>query len=82
MAGAIAGTGNSSYYLYTGQSYWTGSPSYYAGGSAYVFVVASSGFLDSYYVYNTPNGVRPVVSLKSNIGITGSGTYNDPYLVN
>jgi hypothetical protein len=81
MAGAIAGTGNSSYYLYTGQSYWTGSPYFYNGSYAFGFIVNSSGTLDNLNV-NYARGVRPVVSLKSNIGITGSGTYNDPYLVN
>ena len=81
MAGAIYGTANSSYYLYTGQSYWTGSPYSYNSGNADVFAVNSSGNLNVNIVYGA-FGVRPVVSLKSNIGITGSGTYNDPYLVN
>ena len=72
---------NSSYYLYTGQNYWTMSPTRFNGGYAYVFRVNSSGHLGSdrvYYKY----GVRPVINLKANIQFSeGNGTSDKPLVV-
>ena len=78
-AGAKLGTPNSSYYLYTGQSYWTMSPrlyDYYAS----VHTVASNGNVGNGYV-NSSNGIRPVINLKADILLKGSGTSTDPYVV-
>ena len=72
-------SGNSNNYLYTGQYYWTMSPSWCSGG-ARVFRVNSSGYLD-YYIVNNAFGVRPVINLKSAIAITGSGTTSDPFRI-
>ena len=81
MAGGVFGTSNSSYYLYTNQSYWLGSPYYfYSGGYDSEFFAYSSGDLSSSDVI-LYNGVRPVVSLSSNVKLLGSGTYNDVYRV-
>ena len=83
MAGGVYGSGNtnSSYYLYTNQYYWSGSPySFYSGGLAYGFLVFSSGYLGNDFVYIT-YGARPVVSLSSKAKLSGSGTYNDVYTV-
>ena len=81
MAGGVYGTSNSSYYLYTGQYYWTMSPYYFnSSGRAYVFVVNSSGGLSNWrvaYAY----GVRPVLNLSADVTLTGSGTQTDPYVV-
>ena len=72
---------NSSYYLYTGQNYWTMSP--YSYPDARVFHVASSGFLDGDTYVGYPYGVRPVINLKADVQISsGSGTANQPYIVN
>ena len=71
---------NTNNYLYTGQIYWTMSPSWYNNGFAYVFNVDGLGSLDGWDV-NSTNGVRPVINLKSAIAITGSGTISDPYEV-
>ena len=80
MGGAAYGRSNSSYYLYTGNYYWTMSPSVFNGSLAYEFVVYSSGNINYFLVYNT-YGVRPVISLKSDISVIGNGTQNDPYVV-
>ena len=80
MGGAVYGSSNSSYYLYTGSTYWTMSPFLFNGSSAYEFYVHSNGRIYNYFVY-LPYGVRPVLSLKSDISVTGSGTQNDPFLV-
>ena len=78
MGGVVYATSNSSYYLYTGYFYWTMSPSYFNGSSASEFGAAR--YLDGSYV-DDARGVRPVLSLKSDISVTGSGTQNDPFLV-
>ena len=82
MAGGKYGTGNSTYYLYTNQYYWSGSPTYfYSGGRiAYGFLVNSSGGLSAINVNGT-DGARPVVSLSSKAKLSGNGTYSKPYIV-
>ena len=74
-------TNNASYYLYNGQNYWTMSPGYWGGGSAYVFYVASNGYLD-YWGVGSKFGVRPVINLKADtLFASGDGTLNNPYIV-
>ena len=80
MGGAVNGSSNSSYYLYTGQWYWTMSPYYFSARVASEFYVRSNGDILGSNVRST-GGVRPVLSLKSDISVTGSGTQNDPYVV-
>ena len=81
MAGGKSGTGNSTYYLYTNQYYWSGSPIIFSSsGDAGEFGVDSSGYWNTYYVYSTL-GVRPVVSLSSKAKLSGNGTYSKPYTV-
>ncbi|HIR74775.1 TPA: hypothetical protein IAB95_04680, partial [Candidatus Ventrenecus avicola] len=56
---------DSGYYLYTGNNYWTMSPSYFYGSYAYMRYVHASGNagynISMIYSY----GVRPVLNLKS-----------------
>ncbi len=79
MAGVNwATSSNSSYYLYTGNNYWTMSPSNFNGSNARGFSGGSYLSIDG---VNSTSGVRPVLSLKSGISVTGSGTQNDPYVV-
>ena len=80
-AGGKYNSNNKNYYLYTGNYFLTMSPydffgSYYAG----VFVVFNEGLLGRYYV-NGAGGVRPVVSLKSNVLLYGNGTTSDPFRI-
>ena len=68
-------------YLCTEEYYWTMSPSFFEGISAYVFNIDSSGSLvDNYYV-NRTHSVRPVINLRADVQITGSGTTSDPFKV-
>ena len=69
---------NNSYYLYTGDRYWLFSPYYFNSDSAFVWNVGAGGGLDAVYV-NRSVGLRPVISLKSNIGFSGNGTMNNPF---
>ena len=83
MAGGVYGSSNSnsSYYLYTNQFYWSGSPYYFrSSGIAYGFTVSSLGYVTSSYVpYDI--GARPVISLSSEAKLTGDGTWNNVYEV-
>ena len=83
FAGTFPWSGNNNNnYLKTGRSYWTMSS--YHGFHAYVFYVAYSGSMGGYYVDETfedSYGVRPVINLRADIEITGSGTTSDPFRV-
>ena len=80
MAGGVVGSRNRSYYLYINNSYWTGSPGFFDGSSAYEHQVSVDGTLGSIYM-NYLLGVRPVISLSPKAKLSGSGTYNDVYTV-
>ena len=81
-AGGKFGTGNSTYYLYTNQYYWSGSPSDIdSSGYADEFIVYSSGSIGINYVVDYGIGARPVVSLSSKAKLSGNGTYSKPYTV-
>ena len=81
-AGGKSGTDNNEYYLYSGKSYWTMAPYWYASGYARVLIVNNYGYLSLYNVNGTAHGaVRPVVSLKSDAISRGSGTAASPFLV-
>ena len=74
-------SGNTNNYLYTGQYYWTMSPSDFNSSYANVFFVTYVGYLYNYDVTWTDSGVRPVINLKSATAITGSGSKTDPFKV-
>ena len=66
-------------WLYKNSYYWTQSP--YSSSSNIVFLVSSSGIVDSNYAFNA-YGVVPAVYLKSNILIeSGEGTIDNPYIL-
>ena len=69
-------------YLYTGQYYWTMSPyGFDNSGYAVVFSVTSTGQLSYSDVDWAVPGVRPVINLKADVTLTGSGSSTDPYVV-
>ena len=83
-AGGTYDTVNQSYYLYTGQEYWTISPSvfYNSNSSAFVFYIDVYGQSQNYFGdANITYGVRPVINLKGSLTLSGSGTSTDPYVV-
>ena len=73
---------NATYYLYTGNYYWTMSLIYFGSyeSAARVWIVYSAGILNYYYV-TSGGGVRPVINLKSGSLSKGSGTADDPYMI-
>ena len=80
-AGGVYGINNQSFYLYTNQDYWTMTPYQYNNDGVYVFSMWSGGNLTAGWV-NRVYGVRPVINLKADVTISGSGTTTDPYVVN
>ena len=82
MGGLPWSGSTTSNYLYTGQHYWTMSPSYFSASnsSAGVFYVYSNGQLGNGSV-NITRGVRPVINLSADVKVTGSGTSSDPFVV-
>lgn len=83
FAGGVYLSANPEYYLYTGQTYWTMSPSHFNSSfaPANTWHVNSTGYLSAFWV-TTSSGVRPVINLSPDILITGGdGTKNNPYTV-
>ena len=78
--GVVGSSSNSSYYLYNNANYWTMSPCGFGDGTAYVFVVNDDGNLDYWNVASTI-GIRPVINIRSNVELTGTGSQNDPFKV-
>lgn len=83
MAGAVNGKVNKSYYLYTGQAFWTMSPRSSGNTTGYYgnFGINNTGGYGNYYVHSYAFGLRPVISLSSQIKLSGNGTYNNVYEV-
>ncbi len=87
FAGGVWNKGNTGYWLYTKQYYWTMSPSDFSVHSdAHVFLVNSDGDLEGYTV-SYANGLRPVINLKSDTKFKfdhadkPKGTSDNPYIV-
>lgn len=70
---------NSGYYLYTGKGYWTFSPSYFFYINAVVRNVHYYGKADTSNVRYASCGVRPVISLTSEVLEQGDGTASNPF---
>ena len=80
LTGITYNTANTGSYLYTGQDFWTMSPARFNGSYAYVFVVDSHDPL-GYNDVTSTYGVRPVINLRADVQLTGSGTTSDPFKV-
>ena len=79
-AGGVVGSNNTSYYLYNNAYYWTMSPYNYSS-RARVFNVYVSGNLNGDWSVTSTYGVRPVINIRSDVAITGTGTTTDPYKI-
>ena len=78
---ASAGTDS---YLYTGTPYWTMSPSYFAQDGGHNYFFDGLGIISALRTVNsTVVGVRPSITLKYGLEIVdGSGSADDPYIIN
>ena len=79
FAGGVLRQFNSSYYLHTGQNYWTMTPHYFEWGHATIWMNYYHGAFESYHVDNVWS-VRPTLSLKPSVILTGTGMMDDPYI--
>ncbi len=72
---------NRSYYLYTGEYYWTMSP-FFATSALVFYVDNTGGYLGGHNVGNA-SGVRPVINLKADTPFEegGEGTSSKPFTV-
>lgn len=71
---------NTEFYLYKGDFYWTMTPFAFSGGLAAVDGLNDGGGVN-FDIVSCDSGVRPVVSLRSDAIFGGSGTMNDPFVV-
>ena len=82
MAGGVYTVNNNNYYLYTGQPYWTMSPYHFNRyNDTLIFGVNPNGFPVNFHIITSKSGLRPVINLRSDVQITGSGTVSDPFKV-
>ena len=72
---------NTEFYLYKGDFYWTMTPFAFAGGYAGVDSLSGNGYVNDDLDVSNYRGVRPVVSLRSDAILWGSGTMNDPFVI-
>ena len=80
MAGGVYTINNSSFYLSTGNSFWTMSPASFVNNHVYMWRLRYDGYVDNNYT-NATNGIRPVISLKSSVQLQGNGTLESPFNV-
>ena len=80
FAGGAYYTENKEFYLYTGQEYWTISPRNYTS-VAKPFALTINGLNSMTNGTTSTLGVRPVINIKADTQITGSGTSTDPFKV-
>ena len=70
---------NDKYYLYTNEYYWTMSPLQFLNAAS-MYIVGSTGDINGNSA-NSPKCVRPVINLRADLNLSGSGTSTDPYVV-
>ncbi len=76
------GEDNRNYYLFTGYTYWTMTP-YAFSSDAYAFMTClfTYGTLGINNSLNALYPVRPVINIRSDVTLTGTGTASNPYVV-
>ena len=85
FAGGLYNKENKDYYLYNEDLenlWWTSSLSKSDEDAIYPFIVDTSGKLVDNINGSLYRTIRPVISLKREVIVVGSGTIQDPYVVN
>ena len=83
FAGASA-KANKTAYLYSGESFWTMSPSYDVGNieeDMATFVSTNENLYITYNCVICSDGVRPVINLRADVEFTGNGSFETPYVI-
>lgn len=83
LAGGYS-SNNTSYYLSTGNAFWTMTPSantgLFAASASNIMLIDANGKIDNSTDGSTSSGVRPVINLKSDVYYgAGNGTADSPY---
>lgn len=78
MAGGSSNIANTNFYLYNGTHFATMTPYEYANYHAYIY---SFGEILTSSSTNTSLGIRPVISLDASMTASGTGTIDNPYIV-
>ena len=84
FAGYAYNIGNTTTYLQenaTNTYWWSLSPYSFNGGGAFVWGVSGGSGYFGYSYVSSPDGVRPLISLKSTTNVTGEGTSSAPYII-
>ena len=81
LAGGLYNSNNLSYFLYSGESFYTLTGMEYFNNSASMFIVNNNGMLSSSKI-DQVYGIRPVISLNADVTVSGAGTLNNPYTIN
>ena len=82
LAGGSTEDTNTSYYLNNEQYWWTMSPFDFTNYNVTMFVVYSNGKVNNYSGVGLTYGVRPAISLKSDVLLVdGDGTPNYPFVI-
>ena len=82
LAGGVASTPNSDFYLYSGENFWTLSPFRFESNASYSYVwyVHDLGTLRHWLYVDSRCDVRPVINLKIDTPIVdGDGTTMKPF---
>ena len=72
------GATDQKHYLNIGVAYWTMTPRIYYSAGARMMIVTDNGYITS----DSPSAqyvLRPVINLKTNLKVTGTGVQDDPY---
>ena len=80
MAGGRRGQANPDFFVRSGQLMWTMSPNNTISNVIWMNNVNPQGILNISQA-NSNAGVRPVISLTSNITATGNGSRTNPYII-
>ena len=70
-------------WLYQGSSKWQWLINPFSSGARSAFFVGAPGYVGySYYIVTDSGSFSPVMALKADVVVTGSGTQSDPYVMN
>ena len=79
LAGGHVGVTEESFYLYTGQGYWTMAPNGYNGAQTVVYSMGSAFPIGESVL--TARGVRPSINITNGTQVVGDGTATNPFRV-
>lgn len=83
FAGGKLNVSNINYFLNTNLYYWSLSPYLYSPQykQAVMFIMGTNGELYSGATEWSEVGVRPVINIRADVALSGSGTTSDPFKV-